>query len=80
MDVRAFITQMGLPIGDIRDSIAYEDEILEAKAEARIESGLSFLQETNLSVSEIIQILKMDEHTAELFRQQAAAAGFDAPK
>jgi hypothetical protein len=80
MDVRAFITQMGLPIGDIRDSIAYEDEILEAKAEAKIESGLSLLQETSLRVSEIIQILKMDEHTAELFRQQAAAAGFDASK
>jgi hypothetical protein len=33
MDVRAFIPQMGLPIGDIRESIAYEDEILDSKEE-----------------------------------------------
>jgi hypothetical protein len=82
MDVRAFINQMGLPIGDIRESIAYEDEILEAKAEGieegLIRSGLSFLQETSYTLPEIIQILKMDEHTAEMFRTKAAATGLDA--
>jgi hypothetical protein len=84
MDVRAFINQMGLPIGDIRESIAYEDEILEAKAEGKVETkielGLSFLQETSYTLPEIIQILKMDEQTAEMFRTKAAATGFDVSK